>query len=110
MNILLTSAGRRTYLVRYFKEALKKAGVSGLVHGANSQESPALAAADRKVITPLIYSREYIPFLLEYCKQEKIDLLLPLFDIDIPVLADSRKAFEEIHTTVVTGDKDQVRI
>ena len=45
MNILLTSAGRRTYLVRYFKEALKKAGVSGLVHGANSQESPALAAA-----------------------------------------------------------------
>ena len=53
------------------------------MHGANSQESPALAAADRKVITPLIYSREYIPFLLEYCKQEKIDLLLPLFDIDI---------------------------
>ena len=26
MNILLTSAGRRTYLVRYFKEALKKGG------------------------------------------------------------------------------------
>ena len=94
MNILLTSAGRRTYLVRYFKEALKNAGVSGLVHGANSQESPALAAADRKVITPLIYSRAYIPFLLESCKQEQTDLPLPLFDIDITVLADSAYAFE----------------
>ena len=37
MNILLTSAGRRTYLVEYFKEALQMAGVEGQVHTANSQ-------------------------------------------------------------------------
>lgn len=110
MNILLTSAGRRSYLVQYFKEALKKAGVSGLVHGANSQESPALAAADRRVITPLIYSREYIPFLLEYCKRESIGLLIPLFDIDIPVLAAHRPEFEALGTLVVTGEEEQVKI
>ena len=110
MNILLTSAGRRTYLVQYFKEALKKAGLSGLVHAANSQESPALAAADRRVVTPLIYSREYIPCLLEYCKREDIRLLIPLFDIDIPVLAAHRGEFEAAGTIVVTGEEEQARI
>ncbi len=110
MNILLTSAGRRAYLVQYFKEALKKAGVDGLVHAANSQASPALFAADRGVISPLIYSREYIPFLKEYCKQENIGLVIPLFDIDIPVLAACRREFEEFGTIVVTGDEEQVKL
>ena len=31
MNILLTSAGRRRYLVQYFKEALRLGGCGGLV-------------------------------------------------------------------------------
>ena len=67
MNILLTSAGRRTYLVEYFREALEMAGLSGLIHAANSELSPALLSADRQVITPLIYEDEYIPFVLDYC-------------------------------------------
>ena len=91
MNILLTSAGRRTYLVDYFREALKKAGLKGKVYAANSQESPALAAADGKVITPLIYSREYIPFLLAVSvaiatKVAKKSLLLPVLSA-VPALA-----------------------
>ena len=69
MNILLTSAGRRGYLAGYFKEALKTAGCGGLVHAANSSECPAFASADRSVITPLIYDKGYISFLLEYCKK-----------------------------------------
>ena len=54
MNILLTSAGRRTYLVNYFKEALRMAGFTGLVHAANSESSPAFFAADRQVIKGVI--------------------------------------------------------
>ena len=36
MNILLTSAGRRGYMVNYFKEAL---GEQGEVHVANSTKA-----------------------------------------------------------------------
>ena len=43
MNILLTSAGRRSYLVQYFKEALRLGGCGGLVHAANSCQCPAFA-------------------------------------------------------------------
>ncbi len=110
MNILLTSAGRRTYLVEYFKEALKMAGEPGLVHAANSKVSPALFAADKRVATPLIYSQEYIPFLLDYCRKWEIRLLIPLFDIDLPVLAAARERFESQGTIVVTADAQAVEL
>lgn len=110
MNILLTSVGRRTYLVEYFKEALKMAGEPGMVHGANSKVCPAFFAADKKVVTPLIYEKNYIPFLLEYCKKWDIRLLVPLFDIDLPVLASARETFEACGVTVVTADAAAVAV
>ena len=62
LNILFTSVGRRSYLVKYFKDALAN---RGLIHVANSSEiSPAFLVADKHVITPLIYDKGYIPFFI----------------------------------------------
>ena len=105
MNILLTSSGRRTYLVDYFKRAL---GGGGLVFAANSQMSPALLRADGSVITPLIYDENYIPFLLDFCKKNSIGLLVPLFDIDLPVLSKAKAEFAEIGTFVAVSDPETV--
>ena len=111
MNILLTSAGRRTYLVDYFKQAL---GAEGLVYAANSVKSPALEQADGAVLTPLIYDAAYIPFLLNFCKTHGIGLLVPLFDVDLPVLAAHRAEFSaegvvlavsEMETLAACNDK-----
>lgn len=104
MNILFTSAGRRGYLVRYFKEALREAGLKGLVHAGNSQESPAFAAADKTVVTPLIYDPGYIDFLLDYCRRWEIRLLIPLIDIDLPVLAARKAEFLKAGTRVVAAE------
>ena len=71
-------------MVDYFKEALRG---EGLVFVANSVMSPAMTKGDGHFLTPLIYSRDYIPFLLEQCKERQIGLLVSLFDIDLPVLA-----------------------
>lgn len=93
-NILITSVGRRSYMVQYFKEAL---GNSGEVHVSNSSTiTPAFRLADKAVKSPLIYDKDYIPFLLNYCKENQIGALLPLFDIDIPVLASAKNLFLEI--------------
>ena len=51
MNILITSVGRRAYLVKYFKE------VEGVkeVHVSNSDDlSVAFKYADKSVVSPLI--------------------------------------------------------
>lgn len=106
-NILLSSAGRRTYLVEWFRGAL---GGRGLVHASNSDAAAtSLAAADRGVVTPLIYSDEYVPFMLDYCERERIGAIVPLFDVDVPVLAEHRGEFEAIGCFPVVAPVDFAR-
>lgn len=108
MNVLLTSVGRRAYMVKYFKNVL---GESGEVHVCNSDDKTvAFRYADHSVISPLIYDENYIPFLLDYCRENSIDLLLSLFDIDLPVLARNREAFARIGTRVIVSDGELVEI
>ena len=108
INILLTSAGRRSYLVEYFKKAL---GGRGSVHAANSTDvSPALAAADKSVVTPLIYDSSYIDFLLGYCRENEIKAIIPLFDIDLLVLAQNKREFEKNGIRLIVSDEDVIRI
>jgi len=108
MNILLTSVGRRAYMVKYFKEVL---GESGEVHVSNSDDKTvAFHYADKCAVSPLIYDDAYIPFLLEYCKENKIDILISLFDIDLLVLAKNKDKFAEIGTKVIVSDPDVISI
>ncbi|MBQ7352538.1 MAG: ATP-grasp domain-containing protein [Clostridia bacterium] len=108
MNILLTSVGRRAYMVKYFKEAL---GEGGQVHVCNSDDKTvAFHYADKAVISPLIYDENYIPFLLDYCKENKIDMLISLFDIDLLVLAKNKDKFSEIGTRAIVSDEELITI
>lgn len=108
MNIMLTSVGRRAYMVKYFKEALKG---KGKVYVSNSDEkSIAFKYADEHVISPLIYDENYIPFLLNYCAENSIDILISLFDIDLLMLAKHKKSFDEIGTHVIVSDPQIVEI
>ena len=108
MNILITSVGRRAYLVKYFKGELKG---QGKVHVANSDDKTvAFNYADKSVKTPLIYDDEYVPFLLNYCKENKIDALFSVFDIDLPILAKNKQAFEEIGVKLIVSDSQVVNL
>lgn len=108
MNVLLTSVGRRAYMVKYFKDAL---GSDGQVHVCNSDDlTVAFHYADKAVVSPLIYSEEYIPFLLNHCKENKIGALISLFDMDLPVLAKNKEKFETIGTKVIVSEPELIEI
>lgn len=108
MNILLTSAGRRGYLVDYFKEAL---GNQGEIHVANSSiYSTAMLYGDHSVVTPLIYDDAYIPFLKSYCKEHHIDALIPLFDVDLPILSNHKTEFRKIGVEIIVSNKEVIAI
>lgn len=93
MNILLTSVGRRSYLVAYFREAL---GRQGKVIGANMfADAAGMYAADISVVTPPANSDEYIPFLLDICKKYDVRLLNSLHDLDVFILSQQQTVFEE---------------
>ena len=108
LNLLLTSVGRRSYLVEYFKDVING---NGEVHVTNSSAiSPSFSVADKAVVTPLIYEDSYIPFLLNYCVQHDIKAIISLFDIDLPVLSKNRDKFKSIGTNVIVSDFDTVEI
>lgn len=105
-NILLTSAGRRSYIVDYFKNTH---GI-GKVHASNSDYSIALERADGFFISPLIYSDNYIPSIINYCKENNINAVLSLFDIDLLVLAKNKTLFEENNIQLILADPKFVEI
>ena len=108
MNLLFTSAGRRGYVLRYFKEELDG---SGTVHAANSKEiNSAFLDADCTTITPLIHDREYISYLLDYCQKKQIKAIIPLFDLDVPVIAMHRDEFLKIGVTLVNSPIEVAKI
>lgn len=108
MNILLTSVGRRAYMVKYFKDAL---GAGGHIHAGNSDDlTVAFQYADKSVVTPLIYDEAYIPFLLDYCRDNRIDVIISLFDIDLLVLAKNRERFAQIGTRVIVSHVQLIEI
>ena len=93
MNILLTSVGRRGYLVKYFKQAL---GSDGKVFGAdNSPSSPAFACCDGTAILPEVKKDHYVQSLIEVCLENKVDIVIPLIDPELEILAPCYEQFKD---------------
>jgi carbamoyl-phosphate synthase large subunit len=106
MNILLTSVGRRRYIVEYFIEALQG---NGSVHVSNSHYVSSMMIADGHLLTPLIYDDSYIDVLISYCKLNNIDTILTLFDIDLLVLSENEDRFLEIGVQLLLASAEMVR-
>lgn len=111
MNILLTSVGRRAYIIDYLRDIYKELGLGGNIIATNSDTTTtAMSASDKEFKSPLIYDEEYIPFLLDICKNEKIDILISLFDIDLMILAKNKSKFEALGVKVIVSDENIINI
>lgn len=108
MNILFTCAGRRTYLLKYFKENLSEG--DKIVATDMQLSAPALQAADVKIQVPAVYDPKYIDVTLDICKGQKIDALISLNDLELPILAENKSKFEELGVTVIVSDPDVIDI
>lgn len=99
MNILILSCGTRNKVVQYFKDAV---GVRGKVIATDcSQYAPALYDADSYYIVPRMTEPGYIDEIISICKDERIDGVLSLIDPELSLLAQHKKAFEAVGTTVI---------
>ncbi|RUO37326.1 carbamoyl phosphate synthase large subunit [Aliidiomarina shirensis] len=102
MNVLLTSVGRRSYLVDYFKNALPD---GGKVIAANSESlTSGMISADKGYTVPRVDSEEYIPRILEICKLENVTLVVSLFDIDLPYLSEAKSQFTAAGINLVVSE------
>ena len=87
MNILFTCAGRRTYLLKYFKENMAEG--DKVVATDMQLSAPALQAADVKLQVPAVYDPEYVKITLRICEEQKIHALISLNDLELPILAEN---------------------
>lgn len=108
MNILFTCVGRRTYLLKYFKEQL---GNEGLIVATDMQPTaPALTAADVKEQVPAVYADDYIDRTLDICRRNDIKAIICLNDLELPILAANKHRFEQIGVTLIVSDTKVIDI
>lgn len=108
MNILFTCAGRRNYLINYFKDVLN--GDGKIVAADMQLSAPALVDADIAIEVPSVYDADYIPKLLEICQKYQVKGLISLNDLELPILGSNISRFESIGTKVIIASNCAIDI
>lgn len=108
MNILFTCAGRRTYLLKYFKENLTEG--DKIIATDMQLSAPALQVADMKLQVPAVYDSNYIDITLDICKKHKVNALISLNDLELPILANNKRLFEEFGVKVIVSSPEVIDI
>ena len=104
MTIILTAIGKRVELIKHLK-------TNGRVVGVDSSELNAgRYFTDAFYIIPKASENGYVDSLLDICKKEKADYIIPLHEAEFDVLCDSRDRFNEVGTTLVLSDKSIIDI
>lgn len=104
MNVMLTCAGRRNYLVKFFQDALERRGL--VFAGDANTDAPALQEADKGFLLPPVNQIDYFDILLDLCQQHQVRLLLPLNDLELPLLARQRDRFLKVGTLAVVSSPE----
>jgi carbamoyl-phosphate synthase large subunit len=101
MNVLVTGAGRRSYLIAALKSAV---GPGGQVVACDmSADAPALQHADRGFLVPPVDGPGYLDALLQICESEQIGLLIPSLEPELWLLATHRAQFAALGTVAVVA-------
>lgn len=108
MNVLFTCAGRRNYLLEYFKEAMD--GKGKIIAADMSRTAPAMAVADVARVVPDVYAEGYVDKISQICREEKVDLLISLNDLELPVLSPHRPRFEKAGIRLLISEEKAIDI
>ena len=111
MRILFTGVGRRIELLQAFRNAALVLNKELKIYGADmAGTAPALAYCDytRKVVA--MKDPGYIQNLLDICKKDQIDLLIPTIDTDLLVLSENKDRFTAVGTKVMISEPEMIRI
>lgn len=105
MNILILSCGTRYKLVEFFKECEV---VNKVVVTDCSEQAPALYAADKYYVVPRMNQEGYFECLMDICKKEKINSVLPLQEEEILLTAKNKELYEEIGVLPIVSEYEKV--
>lgn len=104
MNILITSASNKVWLIQAFKQALMKNG-GGQIYAADiNKQKIALYYADQYFIVPQSNVTNFIPEIIKLCLQENIKLIIPTRDGELNVFAENKELLEKNNIKVMVAN------
>lgn len=106
-NILITSAGKRVALTRYFKETLTRLCPSAKVYTTdmNPDMAPAGYVSDGCFKVPRVTDPSYPDLLLKICEDNQIGMVIATIDTELLLLADLKESFKDKGIHVMVSDK-----
>ena len=109
-NVLITAAGN--VFMPGTMACLRNNGERDLrLIGADMSDDPTiLQMCDAAYQVPRGNDPSYVDALLEICRKEKIDVLLPIMSVELNALAENRERFSEIGTIVSVSDPEALVI
>jgi carbamoyl-phosphate synthase large subunit len=104
MHILFTSVGRRVSLIKAFRQSMVKLNISGNIVATDlKKNAPAFFVADVSELVPRVNEANYIDKLLDICDRYKIQLLIPLIDPELHLLAPHHQKFKDIGVNLLVS-------
>lgn len=110
LNVLITAAGN--VFMPGTTACIKNNGERNirLVGTDMSEDASILKMCDAAYQVPRGDDSRYIDVLLDICRKESIDVLLPIMSVELPSLAENRSRFEELGTKVSVSDSKALSI
>lgn len=106
LNLLISSAGRRTKLVEYFKREFKGSGK--IIAVDCDPLAPALYFADKNFIVPRIADPGYLEELKKLCLKEKVQAIISLIDPELLLMAKWKDELGKLGIKVIVSAEEAV--
>ncbi|EKQ51129.1 MULTISPECIES: ATP-grasp domain-containing protein [unclassified Clostridium] len=103
-SLLLTSIGKRVQLIKHLRKNFKIVGVDA------GELNPAKSFVDRFYKIPKANEIGYIKGLLDICKREEINVLVPLYEGEFEILHNAREQFKNIGTILLLSNSKILNI
>lgn len=110
MNVLITSASRKVWLIKAFRKALSEEIGGQVIVVDSSPRSAALHFADIAYVVPSGLGKEFLAAVQGICQRHKIKLLIPTRDEELPFFAKERQKLQNIGVSVMVPNIDTIEI
>ena len=107
-NVLITSAARKVLLVRAFGAALARTGSGRVIAADISPLAATLYAADAGLLIPRSDDPSFLDALLRICAEDRVGLIVPTRDEELPILARAASRFEAAGTRILVSAPEAV--
>lgn len=112
LHLCVTSAGRRVELINSLRVDARSLNLEPQITAIdlNANLSAASQLADQSHSIVRCTDRQYIPQLIQICRENKVQILIPTIDTELAILAENKETFVQNNIHIVVSSRDAVRI